>query len=270
MNDLELQDIYIYPIKSLGGLRLPEAEVQQRGLKYDRRWMLVDNEGGFLSQRKFSQMAVLQVSLNEDGLLITHKKNLLTPLLIPFKATTGKQLRVSIWDDTCVAEEVSADANEWFSDALQMQVRLVYMPETTKRLVETDFARNEEIVSFADAYPFMMIGQASLDDLNQRLDQPVLMNRFRPTFVLKGGIPYFEDAMHNFEIGAIKFKGVKPCARCVLTTVNQEEATKSSEPLKTLATYRTINNKVIFGQNLLTLGKGIVRVGDKIIVERDL
>ncbi|HEX8461115.1 MAG TPA: MOSC N-terminal beta barrel domain-containing protein [Segetibacter sp.] len=267
MNDLVLQDIYIYPIKSLGGISITEAEVQPAGLKYDRRWMLVDSAGMFVSQRSYSQLAMLQANIKGDALVIQHKKNSLSPLTIPFDATTNKELTVSIWDDICTASEVSILANEWFSEALQMKVQLVYMPSTTKRVVDIEYAANNEIVSFADAYPFMMIGQSSLDDLNSRLAQPVLMNRFRPNFVFSGGAPFLEDNMKAFTIGEVRFKGVKLCARCVLTTINQEQGTKGQEPLKTLATYRTINNKVMFGQNLLNIDEGLVKVGDKIIAE---
>jgi uncharacterized protein YcbX len=267
MSNLELQDIYIYPIKSLGGISLLQAEVQKTGLKYDRRWMLADYSGTFVSQRTYANMAMLQVAISDEGLVINHKKNKLSPLTIALNATTNNTLTVSIWEDTCTATEVSLEANEWFSEALQMPVRLVFMPETTRRQVDSNYATTNDIVSFADDFPLMMIGQASLNDLNSRLDQPVLMNRFRPNLVFKGGEPYQEDSMYSFKIGEVSFKGVKPCARCVLTTVNQEEATKGVEPLKTLATYRTIKNKVMFGQNLLQQGTGVIKVGDKIVVD---
>lgn len=267
MNDLELQDIYIYPIKSLGGISVREAEVQQTGLAYDRRWMLIDSEGNFLSQRFCSQMALLQVYLHHEGLLITHKDNLLTPLMITFNCTTGRSVKVNVWDDVCTASEVSVAANEWFSAALQMPVRLVYMPLGTERLVDTNYAHNNEIVSFADAFPFLLIAQASLDDLNTRLPHAVRMNRFRPNLVFKGGTPYIEDAIHTFRIGDICFEAVKPCARCVMTTIDQENGKKGTEPLKTLAAYRTVKNKIMFGQNLVHRGGGVIRVGDKIIVD---
>lgn len=267
MNEFELQDIYIYPIKSLGGISVQQAEVQQTGLQYDRCWMLTDKAGSFISQRTYSQMSLLQVNITLDGLIITHKKSLLTPLTIPFEAGTNRKVSVSIWDDVCTALEVSAVANEWFSDALKMPVQLVYMPAITRRLVDANYAKNEETVSFADGYPFLMIGQSSLDDLNSRLSQPILMNRFRPNFVFNGGTPYCEDGMHTFRIGVITFSAVKPCARCVLTTIDQEYATKGKEPLKTLAAYRTLENKIMFGQNLLHTGTGKVKAGDRLIVE---
>lgn len=268
MKDLQLQEIYIYPIKSLGGISVPEAEVQQTGFKYDRRWMLTDSEGNFLSQRTFPQMALLQVNIDVYGLLVTHKNNLLSPLTIPFNTPFEKKATVNIWDDVCTASEVSDIANEWFSHALHMPVRLVYMPSDTQRLVDENYANNKEIVSFADAYPFMIIGQSSLDDLNQRLDQPVPMNRFRPNLVFTGGAPYCEDTIDTFSIGDVTFTAVKPCARCVLITIDQGLATKGKEPLKTLSAFRTQKNKIMFGQNLLHKGAGIIKAGDKIEVQR--
>lgn len=268
MEDLYLQDIYIYPIKSLGGISVPQAEVQQTGLQYDRRWMLCDKEGTFLSQRTFAQMAMLQVNIASEGLLITHKNGLLEPLLVAFDSNTAREVNVTIWDDACTALEVSDIANEWFSDALGMSAQLVYMPATTRRLVEADYSTNNEIVSFADAYPLMMIGQSSLDDLNSRLEKPVLMNRFRPNLVFSGGTPFCEDSFGSFQMGNVTFNAVKPCSRCILTTINQEDGSKGQEPLKTLAAYRTFKNKVMFGQNLLQANSGITKTGDKLRIQK--
>jgi uncharacterized protein YcbX len=264
MNDLFLQDIYIYPIKSLGGIPLQQAEVQATGLQYDRRWMLTDENGNFLSQRAFPEMAMLQVSITSDGLLVRHKKGKFQPLTLPFYKHTGKEVRVTIWDDVCTALEVGMDANAWFTEALGMTVRLVYMPDTTQRLVDDRYASNSEIVSFADAYPILMIGQSSLDDLNKRLEVPVLMNRFRPNLVFRGGRPYAEDLFREFRVGDVAFAGVKPCSRCVLITVNQEEGVRGQEPVKTLASYRTFNNKILFGQNLLPGSLGTIKTGDNV------
>lgn len=244
---------------------MQEAEVQETGLKYDRRWMLTDKDGMFLTQRIYPQMALLQVGITEEGLSVAHKQKRLEPLLIPF-GTTGEETTVTIWEDTCLANEVSTFVNEWFEEALQMNVKLVYMPTATKRLVDTTYAHENEVVSFADAFPLMMIGQASLDDLNSRLQQAVPMNRFRPSLVFSGGTAFCEDAFDTFTIGDIGFRAAKPCARCVLTTVNQDTGVKGHEPLRTLSAYRTFENKVLFGQNLLQQQRGSIKIGDKLEV----
>ncbi|GAA4433881.1 MOSC domain-containing protein [Pontibacter saemangeumensis] len=269
MADLYLSDIYIYPIKSLGGIRVQTAEVEARGLRYDRRWMLVDGKGLFLTQRQHAQMALLQVSLQPEGLEVHHKQGKLKPLYIPFAESegSGHELQVTVWDDTVPALEASPGISAWFTDALGMPARLVHMPPQTRRLVDTAYAANGEVVSFADGYPFLLIGQAALDDLNSRLAQPVLMNQFRPSLVFRGGAPFAEDGWGEFTIGNQSFRAVKPCARCVVTTINQATAEKSPEPLRTLAAYRQQRNKIMFGQNLLPNGTtGTLQVGDKLIV----
>jgi uncharacterized protein len=261
-----VSNIYIYPIKSLGGISLQQAQVQERGLQYDRRWMLVDEKGGFLSQRKFAQMALLQVKLQENGLLVSHKQGLLDPLFIPFEQADGKEVSVTIWDDTCTAREVNGEVTIWFSKALGMFARLVYMPENTRRIVDPTYAFDEEVVSFADAYPFLVIGQEALNNLNSKLAKQIPMNRFRPNIVFTGGQPHDEDSWDTFTIGETNFRVAKPCARCVLTTVDQQTAIKGEEPLRTLATYRMQNNKVLFGQNLVHGGTGKIKVGDEVQV----
>lgn len=266
MPDYRVSGIYIYPIKSLGGISLDQAQVQERGLENDRRWMLVDEKGGFLTQRLHAQMALLQVTLQADRLEVSHKQNLLEPLFIPFAEKAGTPVTVTIWDDTCTALEVSAAISAWFTKALGMPARLVYMPEGSRRQVDTDYAQNGEVVSFADGYPILITGQASLNDLNSKLKEAVPMDRFRPNLVFTGGDAFDEDKWVSFKIDTIQFKVAKPCARCVLTTIDQETGIKSAEPLQTLAGYRAKNNKVLFGQNILLQGAGSVSLGDEIEV----
>jgi uncharacterized protein YcbX len=264
MEELTLQNIYIYPVKSLGGIEVPYAMLEKTGLQFDRKWMLIDEEGVFLSQRTTVQMSMLQVAFAENGFVVTHKKGLLSPLIIPFTVAAGNEVTVQIWDDTCLAVELDKQANNWFTYALGITARLVYMPSATRRLVDNNYATNNEIVSFADAFPLMMIGQASLNDLNKRLDTPILMNRFRPNLVFSGGSAFCEDSFRTFRIGNVVFDATKPCSRCVLTTINQEDGVKGQEPLKTLATYRKEQNKILFGQNLLHRNTGSIQTGDRL------
>jgi uncharacterized protein YcbX len=169
---------------------------------------------------------------------------------------------VSIWGDQVLARVVSAELSRWFSDFLEMELDLVVMPESSQRKMDPRYAVQGESVSFADGMPYVMIGQSSLDELNQRLEVPVSMDRFRPNLVFSGGQAYAEDQFTRIKVGEVDFQVVKPCARCVLTTVNQQTGEKGKEPLATLATYRTVNNKVYFGQNAVALAPGMVRVGD--------
>ena len=265
---LLLSEINIYPIKSLGGISLSEAVVEQRGLKFDRRMMLIDERGMFITQKNYPEMALLKTEIINDELLVYHsvKKD---SIKIPIKETNYSEknkIRVVIWDDECTAVAVSEEADKFFSDMLNINCRLVYMPDEEKRIVDPNkkYVEDEHIVSFADGYPFLIIGQSSLDELNKRLESPLPMNRFRTNFVFTGGEPFEEDNWKDFLIGDIKFKAVKPCARCVITTTDQQTAERSVEPLKTLATFRKVGNKVLFGMNLIAYGTGEVKIGDRI------
>jgi len=261
-----LQDIYIYPIKSLGGLRIEEAEVMVQGLAHDRRWMLVDEQGVFLTQRKHHQMALLQVKLSDGGLRV-YRKNAPDHIhFIPFEPQTDQFIPVRVWDDAVIGQVVSEESNRWFSKNLGISCRLVFMPGSTKRHIDEKYAVNQETVSFADAMPYLLIGQSALDDLNKKLTEPVPMDRFRPNFVFSGADPFEEDQWEQIKIGECTFKITKPCARCVMTTVDQETGRVGKEPLKTLSTYRLVNNKVLFGQNMIALTPGRVRIGDRIVL----
>ncbi len=263
MADLRLSEIIIYPIKSLGGINLNTSFAGKRGLQYDRRYLLVDENGMFLTQRDFAQLALLKLSFTENGfkVLDSASNNFIT---IPFESSSAEKIKVQIWNDACNAVRADYVLDEWFSDFLKMNCSLVYMPDDEKRIVEKKFINDEHIVSFADAYPFLIIGQSSLNDLNQRLKIPIPMNRFRPNFVFTGGNPFEEDNWNDFKIENVEFKAVKPCARCVITTTNQETAERSTEPLKTLSDYRKINNKVMFGMNVICNKPGVVSVNQKI------
>jgi len=267
MNEFYLSGIYIYPIKSLGGISLNEAELEEKGLKYDRRWMLIDQQGTFISQRKHHSLALLQVNIDYKVVKIIHKNDPQISISFTIGEQTGTPINVTVWDDQCSGVEVNTQLSKWFSDYLHMEVRLIEMPPEEKRRVDLKYAKNEEIVSFADGYPCLLIGQSSLDGLNEKLEQAVAMDRFRPNLVFTGGEPHIEDTFYSFEISSIPFTAVKPCARCVLVTVDQQTGVKGAEPLKTLAGYRTANKKVMFGQNLLHSALGIIRVGDELQIK---
>ncbi|MES2453970.1 MAG: MOSC N-terminal beta barrel domain-containing protein [Bacteroidota bacterium] len=267
MNAFYLSEINIYPIKSLGGISLQQAMLEERGLQYDRRWMLVDEEGMFITQRKHFNLALLQVNIDESRIVITHKSNAEQTMSFSVDEAMEEPIPVTIWDDTCNSLEVNAQVSSWFSDFLKIPVKLVKMPFGEERRVDPRYAANNEVVSFADAYPCLLIGQSSLDGLNERLADPVPMDRFRPNLVFTGGEPHVEDNFERFYIGDNLFSAVKPCARCVLTTVDQQTGIKGQEPLRTLAGYRTSNKKVMFGQNLVHEGSGMLRVGNELKVK---
>jgi uncharacterized protein YcbX len=265
---LEVSELFIYPIKSLGGISVGSGKITDRGFHFDRRWMLVDSNNCFLSQREFPQMALLQAHLSNDGLVVQHKIKKDEAVSIPMSGEIRQPVTVQVWSDKCRAELVNPRIDQWFSEMLSVQCKLVYMPDSSKRRVDSRYASNKEITSLSDGYPFLIIGQSSLDDLNARLPDPLPMNRFRPNIVFTGGEPFHEDRMKHFSINSIQFYGVKLCARCVITTINQDTASKSREPLKTLSSYREKNNRIYFGQNLLHSGEGEIHVGDVISIHQ--
>ncbi len=260
-----ISEINIYPVKSLSGISLQSAEVEECGLKYDRRWVLVDETNTFFTQRDFPEMALIKVVIEKDGLYIQHKQKSIDPLKVPFDFEHSTKEQIVIWDDTVVGEFYNKTIDGWFSDVLGIKCHLVKMPATTKRFVDKNYAENK-IVSFADAFPFLIIGQASLDNLNSRMTKPLPMNRFRTNFVFSGGNPFDEDRWEKIKIGDVVFDVVKPCARCVITTVNQDTSVKGNEPLSTLATFRNVNGKVLFGQNMVAEKGGKFDITSKIEV----
>jgi uncharacterized protein YcbX len=267
---MHLSEINIYPIKSLKGIALESAVVEGRGLRFDRRWMLVEPDGKFMTQRDFPVMATIETSVAGDQLVVSKGGD---ELDVPFEPDSGDRLEVTIWGDSGLsAVAYNGAVSGWFSKAVGTPCKLVVMLADTNRMIERDFAvRPDDTVSFADAYPFLLLGEASVADLNTRLASPVPINRFRPNFVVAGSGAFDEDTWKRIRIGETEFHVVKPCARCVLTTVDQTSGIKDGkEPLATLASFRTRDGKVLFGQNLIAESVGsVVRVGDEIeVIER--
>lgn len=259
-----ISQLFIYPVKSLGGFQIDSTQLTDRGFKYDRRFMLVDSDNNFITQREQPLMSLVQTAIEANELLLFDKNYMADSVRILLQPATAPTIKVKVWDDECAAQYVSDNADDWLSNKLLMPCRLVYMPDSEKRLVDNRYANNKEITSFSDGYPLLIIGQASLNDLNSRLAEPVPINRFRPNIVFAGGPPYDEDMMEHIKINGMDMYGVKLCSRCTMTTINQSTAEKGKEPLKTLSHYRMKNNKIYFGQNLLYKQTGFIKEGDVI------
>jgi uncharacterized protein YcbX len=225
--------------------------------------MLVDEQNKFITQRLHPKMALLGVEINNDLLTIKHIENKLSPLTVHPVPYDDGATNVNIWNDNVNALKYNSDVNDWFSEAIGFKCSLVYMPDSAKRIVDPEYANNK-LVGFADGFPFLIIGEESLNDLNKRLEESLPMNRFRTNFVFSGGNSFDEDNWKTIKVGGIVFHSVKPCGRCVITTINQNTGTKGKEPLKTLAAFRQKDNKVMFGMNLIAEGTGNVRVGDEL------
>jgi uncharacterized protein YcbX len=261
---LRLSALNIYPIKSARGIPLAESMVDEFGLRYDRRWMVVDDSGVFLSQRNRPRLALVVPSIR-DGMLQVDAPGMPT-LQTPLHPNSIVATKVRVWDDTCPATWVGDLAAQWFSDFLGSPCTLVHMADQVVRPANPAFAPAGVRVSFADGFPFLIISEESLADLNGRLADPLPMNRFRPNLVVAGGEPYAEDGWERIEIAGVRLQVLKPCDRCLVTTTDQATGERGKEPLRTLATYRKANGEVMFGQNAVHDGPGRLRVGDLVLL----
>ncbi len=263
---IELTQINIFPVKSCKGTTLSRARLTPFGLQYDRRWMVVDEHGTFLSQRSLPQMALVEPTLTEQMLQL--KAPMFGAIEIPKTLSSPRTLEVHIWDDTCSALDCGDDAAEWLTSVLNVPCRLVVIGDAFRRSVNPKYTTRNDQVGFADAFPLLLISSASLRDLNERLEQPVPMNRFRPNLVVSGCEPYDEDGWDHIAIGASTFRVSKPCTRCTVPSVDQSTGIRGTEPLTTLATYRKgPGDKVMFGQNLVNEQKsGELVLGNEVVV----
>lgn len=266
MSDLILTSLYRYPVKSLRGESHSALDVTAQGFRCDRQWMVVDADGQFVTQRQQPRMALVAAQVGEDGSLCLQAPGMPDIRVGP---ATEQRIVVNVWRDTLQAATVDAEADAWLSAFLQHPCRLVQFAPEAVRPVDPGFARPADQVGFADGFPFLLISQGSLDDLNTRLEQPVSMQRFRPNLVVTGCEPYAEDNWRTIRIGPLSFRVVKPCSRCTIPTVDPETGVAGREPLRTLARYRRWDNKVFFGQNLIHDGPGRLEVGMPVeVIER--
>lgn len=275
---MKVTEINIYPVKSLGGISLEECSVEKRGFQFDRRWMLTDKNGAFFTQREFPKMATLSIGIKDDSLQISNLEN--EQINVPFEFEKNKTQKVTVWNSICDAFVLPENINAWFTNVLETDCQLVYMFDESEREISKIFNQNNEIVSFADGYPFLLIGENSLNDLNEKLETKLPMNRFRPNIVIDGAEAFAEDRWKKIQIGDSVFRSTKPCARCVMTTVEQNSGEfDGKEPLKTLAKYRMAKdvfpnefesldltaNAVLFGQNLVAENfGGKIKIGDEV------
>jgi uncharacterized protein YcbX len=288
---LLVSSIFIYPIKSLKGISIEESIVEKRGLRFDRRWMLSDREGMFFTQRETPKMAAVTVKVDGDQLIASCEG--VEPLAIPSEPDRGERQRVVVWQSDVDSIAYGGIVSEWFSDVLGRSCQLVLMPESSERHVSEKFDRGDDIVSFADGYPLLLIGEGSLAELNKRIGDeaeragkdagvPYPTNRFRPNLVVRESDPFEEDRWAKIRVGEAVFRVAKPCARCVMTTVDQARGEfDGTAPHKPLTTYRMAKaafpdtfeplgqtaTAVLFGENLTPENPGAtVRVKDPVEV----
>lgn len=252
-----------YPIKACRGIDVEETRVERMGLENDRRMMVVTPEGGFLTQRDYPRLALITPAISKDKLTLSApgRQDLTVPIL-----KSGPTRSVDIWRSKGVpAVDQGKLAAGWFSDWLEADVQLVHFAEGYIRKINQQYAVTaNDHTGFADGYPILLASEESLGDLNTRLEAPVPMNRFRPNLVVRGCEPFAEDGWSRIKIGPIEMAVVKPCARCVVTTIDKKTLERSKEPLKTLASYRKQAGGAMFGQNVIPLNEGRLRPGMKV------
>lgn len=258
MAKITVSDLSIYPVKSCREVTQNSTQVDAFGLKNDRRWMVVDDHGVMLTQRKISKMCLIQPEIIAAGLVL--KTATMESLYVDIPVA-NKKSTVTVWQDQCQAYDAGDEAANWLSLVLEIKCRLVYFPEDEFRQVDLTYANVGDKTAFSDGFPLLLISQGSLDDLNQRLLSPIPMRRFRPNIVVKGCQPFAEDSWKKIRIGDITFRIVKPCSRCVIPSINVETAEKEDEPIKTLVSYRKRDNEIFFGQNVIAEDAGIIEVG---------
>jgi uncharacterized protein YcbX len=276
--ELSVASLHVYPIKSLGGFSVEAARLTDRGFAHDRRWMLVTGHEQFLTQRDVPAMACLHCSPLSNGFRVTDLRDG-SCIDLPWEIATGEERRAHVWGDLVHVLPGAAQVSAWFAERLRVPCRLVYMPEASHRPVDMKYASG--ITSLSDGFPYLIISQASLDDLNARGTTwahahmgtwaHVPMDRFRPNIVIAGGAAFQEDGWKEIVIGDTRFSLVKPCSRCVITTTDQFTGQRGKEPLRTLAEYRKRvtkdgSLKVDFGMNAMGLASGVTAIGDKIMV----
>ncbi len=261
---IRVSELCVYPVKSCSGSSVQEASVTATGFDLDRRWMVVDGDGVFLTQRTHPRMALVGVRAERDRLLIDAPG--VAEFEVPFAEPGGSVVEVKVWKDTCRAGDEGAEAAAWFSDFLGFRARLVRLAGDHARPVGGAAARSGDWVSFADGFPFLLLSQGSLDGLNQRLAAPLPMNRFRPNIVVSGCEAHAEDGWRRVKIGELPFRVVKPCARCVVTTTDQATGDRDSEPLRTLATYRMQDQEIQLRPESDSRRPGRLPVGDEVSV----
>lgn len=258
-----VSQLSVYPIKSSAGLSLSNAWVDEYGLAFDRRFVITDESGKFITARTEPTLCLIRTSLTDTGLVVVAPD---MPILrLNYRDFSSDYHSITVWNDTIEGQHCAESIDQWFSTYLKKPCRLMYFGDASQRKVKD----SQQETAFSDGYPLLLISQASLDDLNTRLSEPVTMAHFRPNIVVENTEDFAEDTWQHIRIGEVEFMVTKPCSRCVFTTINPNTAHKSitQEPLKTLKLYRQVlNGDVMFGQNLIPLNQGQIKTTDTVTV----
>lgn len=269
---LTVSELTIYPVKSLGAIALPRLRFDDFGPAGDRRFVVADSRGHFVTQREYPRMTLVKVAMRDNDTLEFSAPDMsLFSLAMPNIENAGRQgdfIRrdIVVWRDTIEACDMGDAIAAWLSSYIGKVVRLYYMPDDSVRAVDPHYARAADRVSFADGFPVLLIGAASIEELNRALSEPITSLRFRPNIVVAGASPYAEDEWKRLRIGTLEFDVVKPCSRCVIPSIDPLTAQKQPIVAQTLARLRMRDRAIYFGQNLIPRGIGEIAVGDTVTV----
>ena len=267
MNELIISELAIYPVKSMRQIQLKKSSLQFGGLKHDRRWMVIDTDGVMITQRQKPRLCLIQPELlnpkHDCSLKLTAENMPDISVNVPDGSV---QCKAKVWEDECNAYDAGDEVANWLSQFLEMDCRLVYFPDNEIRIVDQSYAQANDQTAFSDGFPILLTTQASLDDLNSRMDDNIPMARFRPNIVVSGCEAFAEDNWKLLKVGNVSLRIVKPCSRCIIPSIDINNAERSKEPLKTLSTFRKRDNEVFFGQNLVADGEGKLEVGKAIAI----
>lgn len=257
-----VKELYIYPIKSLAGISVQSAKAEEMGFENDRRWMLIDEENQFMTQREHPNLSQFYPKIKECQIEISFQESVHEFFI---EEKLDEPVFLKVWDDETLVFEVNKATSQWFSEALGFTCKLVKILNKGDRKHNSTRLNQILNVSLADGYPYLLIGSESFNFLNEKLEEKITITRFRPNIVISSQLPHEEDSFSTFEIGNVKFKNAKPCGRCIMINNNPETGIVSKEPLKTLSTYRNTENNVLFGTNIFCLNEGVIAVGDSLI-----
>ena len=256
--------LFRYPLKSAAGEQCESLRLDRLGVDGDRRWMVTTPGGTPITQREVPALAFIRSRVDQDGLLLTWKSREPTTIRVTRPGSDAARLNVTIWGDKVSLRLADREATEWISRHLGRDARLAFMPDETQRPVNPRYARTDDRTALTDGFPLHLIGSGSMADLNNRLDIPVRVDRFRPNIYVECSEAFAEDQWEKVRIGDCGFRVVKPCQRCSVTTVDPDTADRGKEPLRTLSRYRKRDGGVMFGQNLIHDGPGEIRLGDRV------
>jgi uncharacterized protein len=258
VNELELTRLFVYPLKSAQGIEVAHAQVTERGLEHDRRFMLVDADGNLVTARQQAKLLTVTTRIGTEHLLLSAPN--MPELRVPLEPE-GPERQVRVWADWMLGLDVGPEASTWFSHLFNSSLSLVWMPDRAERRMNPGFGPSR--LSFADGNPLHLIHESSLSDLEKRVGMPLGVERFRPNLVVRGMDAYAEDGWSILHLDTLELKVHEACARCMMVNLEPVTGGIGLEPLRTMAGHRRQGKQVLFGQHLHALTLGELRVGQR-------